>query len=57
MTENQQHVPICRSVFKNGEETVSRDDFMAKWIELINRREKERAYVHERGPGDDRCGL
>lgn len=34
--------PICKSVFKNGESTISKSQYTKKWIELINRMEKNK---------------
>ena len=31
---------ICKSVFKSGEDTISKEQFTRMWIELINRIEK-----------------
>lgn len=39
MAEQQIQQPICRSVFKSGENTTKKQ-FTQKWIELINRLEK-----------------
>lgn len=33
---------LCKSVFKSGENTTSREQFTKKWIELINRMEKNK---------------
>ena len=33
---------ICRSVFKSGESTTSKTQFTQKWIELINKIEKNK---------------
>ena len=35
---------ICRSVFKNGESTTSKDRFTEKWIEMINQIERRKKY-------------
>ena len=34
---------ICVSVFKSGENTTSKSQFTKKWIELINRLEKNKS--------------
>ena len=34
---------LCRSVFKSGESTTSKTQFTKKWIEMINRIEKNKA--------------
>ncbi len=34
---------LCRSVFKSGESTTSKNQFTKKWIEMINRIEKNKA--------------
>lgn len=47
MTENQVQEPICRSVFKSGGSTTQ-DQFTKKWIELINRLEKNRGFTAEK---------
>ena len=33
---------ICKSVFKSGENTTSKSQFTKKWIELINKLEKNK---------------
>ncbi len=33
---------ICKSVFKSGENTTSKEEYTKKWIELINRIEKSK---------------
>ena len=33
---------ICVSVFKSGENTMSKEEYTKKWIELINRIEKSK---------------
>ena len=40
--ESKNENTICKSVFKNGEKTTSKSQFTQKWIELINRSEKNR---------------
>ncbi len=34
---------VCRSVFKNGESTTSKNQLTKKWIELINKIEKNKS--------------
>lgn len=34
---------ICKSVFKSGENTPAKQEFTKKWIELINRLEKDKS--------------
>ena len=34
---------ICKSVFKSGESTTSKNQFTKMWIELINKIEKNKA--------------
>lgn len=41
MTDQQIQQPICRSVFKSGGNTT-KAQFTKKWIELINRLEKNK---------------
>lgn len=43
MTENKSGKTICKSVFKNGENTTTKSRFTKKWIELINRLEKNKS--------------
>ncbi len=38
--ENGGKKQICRSVFKNGKNTISKREFTKKWIELISALEK-----------------
>ena len=33
---------MCHSVFKSGESTTTKNQFTGKWIELINRVEKNK---------------
>lgn len=33
---------ICKNVFKSGENTTSKSQFTKKWIELINRLERNK---------------
>ena len=40
MEKIQNPKPICRSVFKSGENTTSKTQFTKKWIEMINKIEK-----------------
>lgn len=42
MEEKQAQEPICKNVFLNGENTTSKSQFTQKWIELINRLEKNK---------------
>lgn len=42
MSEKEPRRPVCKSVFKSGESTVSGALFTQKWIELINRSEKNK---------------
>ena len=42
MNVNNDSKTICKSVFKNGENTISRSQFTKKWIELINRLEQNK---------------
>ena len=43
MKETKTDKTICKSVFKSGENTTSKNQFTQKWIELINRLEKSKA--------------
>lgn len=45
-TENSK--TICKSVFKSGENTTSTSQFTKKWIELINRLEKNKGLTTEK---------
>lgn len=45
MPEAKANAQLCTSVFKNGKPTVQ--SFTAKWIELINRLEKEKAQLSQ----------
>ena len=42
MANNEKSNSICRSVFKSGESTTSKTQFTKKWIELINKIEKNK---------------
>lgn len=41
--ENREPVKCVCSVFKSGESTTSKAQFTQKWIELINRMERNKA--------------
>lgn len=43
MAKMKQPNTICKSVFKSGESTTTRDEFTKKWIELINRLENSKS--------------
>ena len=42
MTNNEKSKNICSSVFKSGENTTTKIQFTQKWIELINKLEKNK---------------
>lgn len=42
MKESKNEKTICKSVFKSGENTITTNQFTQKWIELINRLEKNK---------------
>ena len=44
MKEDKKQDVICRSVFKNGECTTSKERFTEKWIEMVNRIERRKRY-------------
>ncbi len=39
---NDDKTTVCKSVFKSGESTISKNQFTKKWIELINMLEKNK---------------
>jgi len=41
MGKNEVQV-TCKSVFKSGENTTSKNQFTQKWIELVNKLEKSK---------------
>ena len=43
MEQKQQSKAICKSVFKSGESTTSQKELTKKWIELINKIEKDKS--------------
>lgn len=43
MEDNKADKTICKSVFKSGESTITTNQFTEKWIELINRLEKNKS--------------
>ena len=45
MKKSEEPVTICRSVFKSGESTTSKNEYTKKWIELINILEKSKGVV------------
>ncbi|MCI8583849.1 MAG: hypothetical protein HFH13_12065 [Dorea sp.] len=42
MENNEESKSVCSSVFKSGESTTSKTQFTQKWIELINKIEKNK---------------
>lgn len=42
MKDHDKSEALCRSVFKSGESAPSVKQFTEKWIELVNRLEKNR---------------
>lgn len=42
MNEYKDEKVLCKSVFKGGENTISKAQFTKKWIELINILEKNK---------------
>ena len=42
MANNEKSKNICNSVFKSGENTTTKIQFTQKWIELINKLEKNK---------------
>ena len=42
MANNEQPQATCKSVFKSGENTTTKSQFTQKWIELINKLEKNK---------------
>lgn len=42
MTDYKHSTDTCRNVFKNGESAPSREAYTRKWIELINKLEKDK---------------
>lgn len=42
MANTEKPKTICKSVFKSGESTTSKNQFTQKWIELINKIEKNK---------------
>lgn len=47
MAEQPIQKPVCRSVFKSGE-NMTKNQFTKKWIELINRLEKNKGLTAEK---------
>lgn len=43
MKEYKTDKTICKSIFKNGKNTTSKNQFTQKWIELINKLEKNKS--------------
>ena len=42
MANDDKNQILCRSVFKSGENTTTKIQFTQKWIELINKLEKNK---------------
>lgn len=42
MAKKETQNALCKSVFKDGKNTVTKSIFTKKWIELINTLEKEK---------------
>ncbi len=40
---NEHQNPVCKSVFKSGESTTSKETFTKMWIELINKLEQSKS--------------
>lgn len=40
LKEKEMCETICRSVFKNGKDTITKIEFTKKWIDVINKIEK-----------------
>jgi len=40
LEKTQNPKPICKSVFKSGENTITKTQFTKMWIEMINKIEK-----------------
>jgi len=43
LEQKQQSKTICKSVFKSGESTTSKKELTQKWIELINKIERDKS--------------
>lgn len=43
MEAKEQTKSICKSVFKSGESTTSKKELTQKWIELINKIERDKS--------------
>lgn len=44
MKEKEMPETICRSVFKNRKTTITKSEFTQKWIDIINKIEKEKVF-------------
>lgn len=42
MENSEKNRVICKSVFKNGAGTTTKQDYTKKWIELINKSERRK---------------
>ena len=42
MEEKQDSKPICKSVFKSGENAISKEKFTKMWTEMINKMERDK---------------
>jgi len=42
MEKENESIPICKSVFKNGENSTTEQAFTDKWVQLINTLEKSK---------------
>lgn len=40
---NEQQTPVCKSVFKSGESTTSKEAFTKMWLDLINKLERSKS--------------
>ena len=43
MANTDKNQILCRSVFKSGESTTSKKELTQKWIELINKIERDKS--------------
>lgn len=42
MQEKEMSLKTCKSIFKNGQLTTTRNQFTKKWMELVNKIQKNK---------------
>lgn len=43
--EDSKSEVICKSIFKNKKDSITKDDFTKKWIDIINQLERNKNVI------------